>query len=78
MATVFKLCHGGDMMYEMRRNPEHTPLPTQGVFSLPHHVDMIWDDDPVSYTAVKWIAQLNIIAVIGICTPVPRVTYPML
>ena len=28
IATVFQACHGGDMMYEMRK-PEPTLLPTQ-------------------------------------------------
>ena len=36
MTTVFQLYHGGDMTYEMRRKPEPTPLPTQGIFNLPH------------------------------------------
>ena len=45
----------GDMMYEIRRRkPEPTLLPTQGIFNLPHHVGMVWEelapDDAVSYT----------------------------
>ena len=43
------------MMYEMRRRkPEFILLPTQGIFNLPHHIDMTWKelafDDAVSYT----------------------------
>ena len=43
IATVFQLCHGADMMYEMRRRKfEPTPLPIQGIFNLPHHIGMVW------------------------------------
>ena len=74
------------MMYEMRRQPEPTLLPTQGIFNLQHHMGMVWEelvfDDAVSSTYTKWgkwnAAQLNVIARIGIRTPVPRVTYPTL
>ena len=44
------------MMYEMRkRKPELTLLPTQVIFNLPHHIDMVDGelvavDDAVSYT----------------------------
>ena len=45
------------MMYEMRRRePNHTVLPTQGIFNLPHHIylGIVWEelafDDAVSYT----------------------------
>ena len=72
------------MMYEMRRRkPELRLLPTQEIFNLPHHIGMVSEehafDDAVSYTQQeKWnAAQLNVVAVIGIRTPVPRVTYPM-
>ena len=42
IATVFQLHHGGDMMYEMRRRkPVPTVLLTQGIFNLPHHMDMV-------------------------------------
>ena len=55
IATIFQLCHGGDMMYEMRKTkPEPTLLPTQGIFNLPHHIGMVEKelafDDHVSYT----------------------------
>ena len=30
------------MMYEMRRKPGHTLLPTQGIFNLLHYVGMAW------------------------------------
>ena len=72
------------MMYEMRRRkPNPTLLPTQGIFNLPHYVGMVWEElvfyDAVSYTQRgNSIAQLNVLAVIRIRTPVPRVTYPML
>ena len=56
ISTVFQLYHGGDMMcdYEMRRRkPKHTLLPIQGIFNLPHHIVMAWEelafDDVVSY-----------------------------
>ena len=42
------------MMYEMRKKPEPTLLPTQGIFNLPNYIDMVWEelafDDAVSYT----------------------------
>ena len=55
MATVFLSYHGSDMMYEMiRRKPEPTCLPTQGIFNFSHHIGMVWEEqafiDPVSYT----------------------------
>ena len=34
IATVFQLYHGGGMMYEMRRKPEHTLLATLGIFNI--------------------------------------------
>ena len=38
IATVFRLYHGGDMIYEMRRRkPEPTLILTQGIFNLPDH-----------------------------------------
>ena len=53
IATMFQLYHGGDLIYEMRRRkPEPTHLPTQGIFNLAHHIDMVWEelafDDAVS------------------------------
>ena len=53
------------------------------IFNLPHHIGMVWEElafnDAVSYSVGKWIAaQLNIIAVTGIHTPVPRVIYSAL
>ena len=42
IATVFQSCHGGDIMYAMRRGklkPTLLNLPTQGIFNLPHHID---------------------------------------
>ena len=58
MATGFQLYHGGDMMYETgRRKPEPTLLLTEGIFNVPHHIDMVyivWEsvalDDTVSYS----------------------------
>ena len=51
--TVFQLHSGSDMMYEMRRKPEPTLVPTQGIFNLPDHIGMVWEelvfDDDVSY-----------------------------
>ena len=45
IATVFQLYYGGDMMYAMRRRmPESTLLPTQGIFNLPHHIGMVWEE----------------------------------
>ena len=46
--------HGDDMMYDMRRRkPDPTLLPTEGIFNLPHHIDMVCEeqafDDAVSY-----------------------------
>ena len=49
-----------------KRKPESTFLLTKGLFKLPHHIG-------------QWIsAQLNVMAVTGIHTPVLRVTYPAL
>ena len=79
IATVFQLNNGGDMMYESRRKPEPTLLPTQRIVNLPHHIGTVWEeltfDDVVHYTQP---AQLNVMAVTGIGTPVSRVTYPTL
>ena len=59
MATVFQLY--GDAMYEMIRKPEPTLLPTQGIFTSPHHIGMVWEElafnDAGSYT------QRNVIVV---------------
>ena len=72
------------MMDEMRtRKLEPTLSLIQRIFNLPHYIGMVWVepafDDAVSYTAGKWIAaQLNVIAVTVIRTPVPRITYPVL
>ena len=53
--------------------PKSTLLTTWGIFNLPHHIDMVWEelafDDTISYT------QIHVIAMTGIRTPVPRVTY---
>ena len=54
IVTVFQLYHGNDMMYEMRRRkPERTLRLTQGLFNLPLHIGMEWQelvfDDAVSY-----------------------------
>ena len=67
------------MMYEMRRKPKPTRLPTREIFNLAH-IDMVWEELACKiYTAEKWIAaQLNVIAVTGIRTPIPSVTYPAL
>ena len=54
LATVFQLYHGGDTMTEMSsRKPEPTLLPTLVIFTLPHHIGMVWEelafDDAASY-----------------------------
>ena len=42
IATVFQSCHGGDLMYEMRRRKlERTLLQTQGICNFPHHIGMV-------------------------------------
>ena len=75
------------MMYEMsRRKSEPILLLTQGIFNHPHLIGMVLEelafDDTVSYTQCtvgKWIAaQLSVIAMSGIRTPVHSVTYPAL
>ena len=40
IATVFQLYPDSGMMYEMRRKPKPTLLPTQGIFNRTHHVSM--------------------------------------
>ena len=62
ITTLFHLYHGGDKMHEMRRRkPEHSLLPTQGIFNLPHHIGIVREelafDDAVSYTQ-WWISKL--------------------
>ena len=72
------------MIYELRRrNPQPTLLQCQGMFNLPQHIGMVWEelafDETKLYTVAKWIAaQLSAIAVAGIRTLVPRVRYPAL
>ena len=59
IATVFQLCHGSDMMHEMRkRKPEPTFLLTQAIFTLPHHIGMVWDEFAFNYT-VSYIQQVE-------------------
>ena len=43
ITTVFQLYiyHGGDIIYEIRRKLKPTPLLTQGIFNLPHHIGMV-------------------------------------
>ena len=66
-----------------RRKPKPSLLPTQEIFNLSHQIDMVREelavDDAVSYyIAGKWIAaQLNVIAVTVIRTPVPRANNPV-
>ena len=55
IVAVFQLYNGSDMMYEMRRRKlKPILLLTQGIFNLPHHMDIVWEelasDDAVSYT----------------------------
>ena len=55
IATVFQLYHYGDMIYEIRRRkPDPTLLQTQGIFNLPLHIGMVWEElayvDAVSNT----------------------------
>ena len=55
--TVFQLYHGGYLMDEMRRKPDSTLLLMQGIFNLPYHISLVWEelafDDTVSYTQRK-------------------------
>ena len=60
------------MMYEMRRKLEPTFLLIQGIFNLPHHIGMVWeelafDDTVTSVSYAQWgngiAEQLNVIAV---------------
>ena len=83
IATVFHFYHGSNMMYEMRRRKHKpTPLLTQRIFKLLHHVCMVWEEltfnNTVSYTQRGNGAQLNVIAATGIRTLIPQVTYPAL
>ena len=53
ITTILQLYHGSDMMYKMRRKkPEPTPLLSQGMFNLLHHIGMaskeLTFDDAVS------------------------------
>ena len=52
------------MIYEMRRRkPEPTLFPTQGIFNVPHHVGMVWEerafDDAVSYIHSGEMGQME-------------------
>ena len=77
---VVQLYHGGDMMPEMRRRkPEPTLLPTERIFNLPHHIDMVREER----------AFVDVVAGEMDCStakcynsdpglaPVPRITYLM-
>ena len=85
IATIFQLYHGGNMVYELRRKPEPSLLPTQGTFNHPHNIVMIWDElafgDTVSYTQQGhgWYFCSTATCYGGdrMCTPVNRVTNPM-
>ena len=73
IATVFQLYQG---MNEMRRKkPEPTLLLTQGILSLPHHIDMVWEelgfDDAVSHTQ-WWKSKLAEMMAWGIELPTFR------
>ena len=56
IATVYHLYNHSDVMYDMKRirRAQVKPLPTQGIFNLPHHICMVWEelafDYSVSYT----------------------------
>ena len=50
ITIVFHLYHGGDVMYEMRRNPKPTLLPYQRNFNLLHHIAVLAFDNAVTYT----------------------------
>ena len=83
IAKVFQLYLGSDMMSEKtRRKPAPILSPTQGIFNLPHHIVMVWEelafDDAVSYTQWwKWIsAQLKVMAVTGFVPLVPSLINP--
>ena len=42
IAIVFQLYHGGDMMYAMTKGKgKPTLIPTQGIFNLPHDINMV-------------------------------------
>ena len=43
------------MIYEMRlRKPKPTPLLTQGIVNLPHHIGMVLEELAVSYTVSRY------------------------
>ena len=55
IATVFQLYHASDVIYEMRRRkPEPALLLIEGIFNVPHHIGMVWEelvfDDTTSCT----------------------------
>ena len=56
--------------WDEERKVDPALLPIMGIFNLPHHLGMIWEevvfDDALIYTGGKWIAaQLNVMAVTG-------------
>ena len=77
IATIFSYIIG----VKMWRRSLSLHWQTEEIFNAPHHIGMVWEkltfDDAVSYMQWgKWIAaQLNVIAMTGIHTHVPRVTY---
>ena len=58
----------------VERKPEHTILLTQGIFILPHHINMVEQlafDDAVSYTQ-RWKSKLAEVMAWGIELPIFR------
>ena len=41
ITTVFQFHHGGDMIYEMRRKPQATLIPTKVIFNLPRDIGIV-------------------------------------
>ena len=58
IAAVFQSYHASDMMHEMRRKPEPTPLPTQGILNLPYQEAWYYKEWPLMLIS----AQLNVMA----------------
>ena len=82
LATIFQLYIVGDMMYEIRkRKLEPSLLQTRVIFNLSNHIGMVWLWWRCKLYAQggKWTAaQLNVMAVARIRTPVTRVTNSVL
>ena len=60
----------------MRGKPKPTPLLTQGIFNLPHHIGMVWEELAFDYATsyIQWSMDCST----AICYSHDRDSYPCL